>query len=75
MPDMDGFQLIRHIRELGAAKSGLVPAITLTGFARTDDRKNAIETGFTKYMSKPVEPAEFTANTAALMMSPVGQEK
>jgi signal transduction histidine kinase/CheY-like chemotaxis protein len=75
MPGMDGYELIRHIRALDAANGGLVPAIALTAFARADDRKRAIEAGFTKYMSKPVEPEELIANIAALSLSSLGQKK
>ncbi len=67
MPDMDGFELMRRIRALNGARGVAVPVIALTAFARSDDRKRAMEAGFTAYMSKPLEPAELIANIASFV--------
>ncbi|MES2260073.1 MAG: ATP-binding protein [Pseudomonadota bacterium] len=58
MPDVDGFELLGKVRALGAAHGGLLPAIALTAFARSEDRLRALECGFRDHVSKPVEPAE-----------------
>ena len=55
MPGEDGYSLIRKIRQLAPEKGGLVPAIALTGYASTQDRDLAIESGFQEHFSKPID--------------------
>ncbi len=66
MPDMDGYELLRRIRRLGAARGGGVPAIALTAFARSEDRTRALRQGFVVHVSKPVEPSELIATVASV---------
>ena len=58
MPDNDGSQLIRHVRELPPESGGRVPAVALTDNARGEDRLRALAAGFQTHVPKPVEPAE-----------------
>ncbi len=67
MPDVDGFELLRRVRALGATGGGNVPAIALTAFARSEDRTRALRAGFQVHVSKPVEPAELIATVASLV--------
>jgi signal transduction histidine kinase len=53
MPDRDGFDLLRSIREVSG-----VPVIALTAYARGEDRERALEAGFQAFISKPVDPGE-----------------
>ena len=55
MPEVDGFELMRRIRQRAATAD--IPAIALTAFTRQDDRDKALQAGFTDYLAKPVEPA------------------
>jgi len=66
MPDEDGYAVIRKVRQLPADEGGNVPAIALTAFARSDDRRRAILSGFQMHMAKPVEPSELVAMVASL---------
>jgi len=66
MPGMDGYELIRRLRRTQAAMGHRVPAIALTAFARSEDRKRALESGFDVYLSKPVEPHELLAQVRRL---------
>jgi signal transduction histidine kinase len=66
MPSVDGFELIRSIRAAGHAVQTL-PAIALTGFASSDDRRRALLAGFQAHMAKPVDPRELTAAIATLL--------
>lgn len=66
MPDVDGFELLRRVRALGAAKGGAVAAIALTAFARSEDRTKALRAGFSVHVSKPVEPSELIATVASV---------
>lgn len=61
MPDMDGFALIGKIRALTPAQGGCTPAIALTAFARSEDRRQAMLAGFDVHVAKPVEPGELVA--------------
>ena len=56
MPDVDGYTLMARLRE-GNLRD--VPAIALTGFARPDDRKRALEAGFAEHLGKPFNLATF----------------
>jgi PAS domain S-box-containing protein len=66
MPDMDGFELLRRMRALGAARGGRIPAIALTAFARSEDRTRALRAGFVVHVSKPVDPSELVATVASV---------
>ncbi len=66
MPDADGFELLRMVRALGAARGGRVPAIALTAFARSEDRTRALRAGFLVHVAKPVDPSELVATVASV---------
>jgi PAS domain S-box-containing protein len=66
MPDVDGFELMRRVRATGPQRGGKVPAVALTAFARSEDRRRAMMAGFDMFVSKPVEPAELAAVVARL---------
>ena len=53
MPEEDGYQLMRKVRELNLA----IPAAAVTAFARAEDRDAALAAGFQVHVAKPVEPA------------------
>jgi CheY-like chemotaxis protein len=66
MPDMDGYKLIGKLRALRAEQGGQTPAIALTAFARSEDRRQAMLAGFDMHVSKPVEPGELVAVVSRL---------
>ena len=66
MPDEDGYSLIRKLRELEAQRGGKLPAITLTAYAGSDDRQQALLAGFQMHLTKPVDAAELVAVVASL---------
>src|SRR5215510_23205 len=66
MPEVDGYDLIRRIRELPAEKGGRTPAVALTAYGRSIDRIRALSAGFQMHMPKPVEPAELATVVASL---------
>lgn len=53
MPEMDGIETLKHIREDGKNKE--TPAIALTANAVSGARQRYIDAGFTDYVSKPVD--------------------
>ena len=64
MAGVDGYELLRRVRELGTADGGNVTAIALTAFARAEDAERALLAGFRTHLSKPVEPFELVATIA-----------
>jgi len=66
MPEVDGYELLRRVRALGADRGGRVPAIALTAFARSEDRTRALLAGYLVHVSKPVEPQELVATVASV---------
>ena len=67
MPDVDGYELLKRVRALGAARGGRLPAIALTAFARSEDRTRALHAGFLVHVSKPIEPSELVATVASVV--------
>jgi CheY-like chemotaxis protein len=67
MPDVDGYELLRRIRALGPRPGGLLPAIAITAFARSEDRTRALRAGFLAHIAKPVEPSELLATIASVV--------
>ena len=66
MPVEDGYELMRRVRLLPEENNGRIPAIALTAFARSDDRRKAAMAGFQTHVAKPVEAAELVAIIASL---------
>jgi CheY-like chemotaxis protein len=67
MPGMDGYELIRQVRELPPDRGGLVPAIALTAYAGETDLERALSAGFNRHISKPVEPDQIVDAIATLI--------
>jgi hypothetical protein len=51
MPDMDGLEATRKIREFNKE----IPIIAQTAYAMISDRKNALDAGCNDYISKPIK--------------------
>ena len=66
MPGVDGYDLIRQIRDLQAERGRRVAAIALTAYTRVEDRLNALRAGYDMHVPKPVELTELCAVAASL---------
>jgi CheY-like chemotaxis protein len=67
MPDEDGYELIRKVRQLEAENGGrTVPAVALTAYGRVEDRLRALSAGYQIHMAKPAEPTELAHVIASL---------
>ncbi|MCH5374361.1 MAG: response regulator [Planctomycetes bacterium] len=58
MPEMDGFEATRQIRQRETETGGHVPIVALTAHAMKGDRERCIEVGMDGYVSKPVRAQE-----------------
>ena len=70
MPEMDGFQALRKIREFSA-----VPVVMLTARGEVTDRIVGLELGADDYMPKPFEPEELIARIQSIMRRTKSPEK
>lgn len=64
LPDMDGYRLLREIRNVPGL--GGVPAVAVTGHAYERDRTKAVEAGFTVHVTKPYDGEAVVHLVAAL---------
>jgi PAS domain S-box-containing protein len=71
MPEMDGYMLLKYIRTLETAQ--YIPAIALTAYASEIDRQQALQVGFQRHLSKPIEPGELIQAIGAILQ-PIYQE-
>jgi CheY-like chemotaxis protein len=58
IPEMNGYDLIARIRQLGEEHGGRTPAVALTAYAGIDDRKRALAAGYEMHIPKPFVAAE-----------------
>jgi len=66
LPDVDGYEFIRRIREYERPLGQKVPAVALTAFARIEDRVKSLAAGYQMHVAKPVEPGELLTIVASL---------
>jgi signal transduction histidine kinase/DNA-binding response OmpR family regulator len=72
MPNEDGYDLIRILREMssGGETAGPAgpagPALALTAYAREEDKLRCLSAGFEAHLAKPVDPAELLGVVAHL---------
>jgi CheY-like chemotaxis protein len=65
MPGEDGYQLVRQAIAMRHGRPLI--AVAVTAYARTADRRRAMEAGFRWHLAKPVEPTELVAVIASLV--------
>jgi PAS domain S-box-containing protein len=61
MTGENGYELIGKIRSLEPEAGGHIPAIALTAYAGTADRRRALLAGFQTHLAKPVHPDDLLA--------------
>jgi PAS domain S-box-containing protein len=59
LPDIDGFEVLRHLRQQAATSH--TPCIALSANAMPDDIERARQAGFSDYWTKPIDFANFLA--------------
>jgi signal transduction histidine kinase/PleD family two-component response regulator len=66
MPDVDGYELIRQVRELSPESGGLTPAVAVTAHARAEAQERAFSAGFQDYLAKPIDIERLVFKVAEL---------
>jgi CheY-like chemotaxis protein len=61
MPELDGFSVIRAIREREQAAGGHLPVIALTARSRKEDRDRCLAAGMDDFLAKPIRAADLWA--------------
>jgi PAS domain S-box-containing protein len=61
MPELDGFQVARAIRERERVAAGHLPIIALTARSRKEDREQCLAAGMDDFLLKPVRATELFA--------------
>ncbi len=69
MPDMNGIQATRQIRELSSANSQ-VPIIAITANIMDEDRERCLTAGMNGFIQKPVDPNLLNAEIAKVLNLP-----
>lgn len=55
LPDVDGHELVRRLRDTLAGQP--TQFVALTGYGRVEDRDRALDSGFDAFLVKPLQPA------------------
>jgi two-component system sensor histidine kinase/response regulator len=70
MPELDGFEVVRAIRERERNTGGHLPIIALTARSRREDRERCLAAGMDDFLTKPIGPAELLAAIDRLAPAP-----
>ncbi|MBI4333494.1 MAG: response regulator [Chloroflexi bacterium] len=57
LPDCDGHQLVKELKEHGFLRDP--PVVAVTALAMVGDREKALRAGFDGYIPKPINPEKF----------------
>jgi two-component system sensor histidine kinase/response regulator len=61
MPELDGLQVVRAVRERESTTGGHLPIIALTARSRKEDRERCLAAGMDDFQTKPIRPADLLA--------------
>jgi CheY-like chemotaxis protein len=67
MPEQDGYALIRAVRRLPESRRSQIPAIALTAYAGQNDRDRALDAGFNRHLTKPIDTEQLIATVTAVV--------
>ena len=69
LPEIDGWEATRRVRQGEAERDSRTPIIALTAHAMAGDREKAMEAGCDDYDTKPVELPRLLGKIEALLQS------
>jgi len=65
LPDIDGYEVLRRIRETDAIRNVMI--IAVTSFAMSGDRERLLRAGCDGYIEKPIDPMLFLAKVETIL--------
>jgi CheY-like chemotaxis protein len=70
MPEIDGFEVVRAIRERERREGGHLPVIALTARSRKEDRERCLAAGMDDFLTKPISALELLGAIERLLPIP-----
>jgi CheY-like chemotaxis protein len=67
MPEMDGYEVLQHLRTLDDEVARTVPVVALTAFAGAENRLKTQQAGFQIHLDKPIDPPQLIDTIQTLM--------
>lgn len=67
MPEMDGLEATRSIRETEVGSGRRLPIVAMTAQAMKGDREKCLESGMDDYLTKPIRPLQLYETIAAVV--------
>ncbi len=80
MPEMDGLEAARRIRQREGQSGGHIPIVAMTAHAMEDDRQRCLEAGMDEVITKPISPqtlyaaVETAAGLSVLKAAPTPED-
>lgn len=65
LPDIDGYEVIRRLRQKDKTKN--IPVVAISANAMLDERKYALDKGFIKYLTKPIDVQELLSTVYSIL--------
>jgi CheY-like chemotaxis protein len=69
MPELDGYEATRRIRQPGNVLDSTVPVVALTAHAMREDEQKCLDAGMNDYLTKPIDPYELNKTLAEWLPS------
>jgi CheY-like chemotaxis protein len=73
LPSMDGYDVARRLRAMGALRATTI--IAVTSYAMVGDREKSLASGCNGYIEKPIDPDTFVAEIEQVVAMVASQEK
>jgi CheY-like chemotaxis protein/HPt (histidine-containing phosphotransfer) domain-containing protein len=75
MPELDGLEATRAIRDHEKRTSGHIPIVAMTAHAMKGDRERCLEAGMDNYVAKPVQASELLRVIESIAASKVAESQ
>lgn len=75
MPELDGFQVVRKLRQIERESGTHLPVIALTARSRAEDRDKCLKAGMNEYVSKPIDRKHLVQTIERLIGQAISQDE